>query len=461
MEEIDLVAIGGGTGGYTAAIRARQLGLTAAIIERDKVGGTCLHRGCIPTKAWLHSAEILQQTRHAGTFGVQTSEPALDYAAMRARQEIVVDTQYRGLQSTIAKHKIEVIEGEAKIVSPAEVAVGERRFKVKHIVIATGSQPKSLPGLDPDGERIITSDHLLQRETRPKSIAVIGAGAIGCEFASFFADIGTEVTLVEMMPNVVPLEDEDAGRVLGKAFETRGVNVMTAAKLLADRTRSYDGVVEVTVEHGGEEKLVTAEALLVAVGREAVTEGLGLENTNVVIDSGWVQTGERYRTAETSIYAVGDAIGNFLLAHVAGAEGHIAAEAIAGSDPEPLDYNRVPRITYSQPQVASVGMTVEQAREAGYAGAKAKRFSMKNNAMAIIQGETDGFAKIVYDEGSGRLLGACFVGAHVADLASEVALGRFLEATAWELGTNIHPHPSISEALGDAAQLSAGISIYW
>jgi dihydrolipoamide dehydrogenase len=461
LDEIDLVAIGGGTGGYTAAIRATQLGLTAAIIERDKVGGACLHRGCIPTKAWLHSAEILTQTRNAATFGVQTSEPALDCAAMRERQEFVVTTQHKALQSTIAKHRIETIEGEAKIVSPAEVVVGERRIKAKHIVIATGSQPKAIPGLDPDGERIITSDHLLKRDTPPKSIVIIGAGAIGCEFASFFADIGTEITLIEMLPSVVPLEDSDAGRVLGKSFEGRGVNVMTSAKVLPDRTRVYDGVVEVTVERDGAERKVAAEALLLAVGREAVTEGLGLENTKVVVDGGWVQVDANYRTAEPGISAVGDAIGNFLLAHVAGAEGHIAAEAIAGKDPDPLDYSRVPRVTYSRPQVASVGMTLEQAKEAGYENAKAKRFSLRNNAMALIQDETDGFAKIVYDEESGDLLGACFVGAHVADLASEVALGRFLEASAWELGTNIHPHPSISEVLGDAAQLSAGISIYW
>lgn len=461
LEEIDLVAIGGGTGGYTAAIRATQLGLSAAIIERDKVGGTCLHRGCIPTKAWLHSAEVLTQARKAETFGVHASGPSLDFAAMRGRADFVVGTQYKGLQSTIAKHKIETITGEAQIASPTEVVVGDRRIKAKHIMIATGSQPKTIPGLEPDGERIITSDHLLQRDTPPKSIAIIGAGAIGCEFASFFADIGTEVTLIEMMPAVVPLEDGDAGRVVGKALAARGVNVMTAAKVIPDRTRSYDGVVEVTVEHEGTEKQVTAEALLVAVGREAVTAGLGLENTKVAVDRGWVQVDANYQTAEPSIYAVGDAIGNYLLAHVAGAEGHIAAEAIAGKDPDPLDYNRVPRVTYSQPQVASVGMTLEQAKEAGHENAKAKRFSMKVNAMALIHGEPDGFAKIVYDEESGDLLGACLVGAQVADLVSEVALGRFLQASVWELGTNIHPHPSISEVLGDAAQLSAGISIYW
>ncbi len=460
MEEIDLLAIGGGTGGYTAAIRAAQLGLSAAIVEADKVGGTCLHRGCIPTKTWLHSAEVLTQTRNAATFGVQTSEPSLDYPAMRARQQAVVDTLHKSIRSVIGKHKIEIIEGRGTVVSPGEVAVGDRRIKAKHIVVATGSRPKGLPGLEPDGDRIVTSDELLECEEAPKSIAIIGGGAIGCEFASFFADIGSEVTLIEALPTLVPLEDTDAGKAVAKAFAARGVNVMTSAKVLTDRTRSYDGTVEVTVEHDGAEKQVRAETLLLAVGREAVTDGLGLENTKVEIESGWVKVDETYGTAEPGVYAVGDAIGGLLLAHVAGAEGFIAAEAAAGKDAGRLDYDRVPRVTYSNPQVAAVGLTLEEAKERGL-NAKSQRFSLKNNAMALIQDETDGFAKVVFDQEGGDLLGVHLVGAHVADIVSEAALGRFLQASAWEIGTNIHPHPSLSEALGEAAQLSAGISIYW
>ncbi|MEX0684172.1 MAG: dihydrolipoyl dehydrogenase [Dehalococcoidia bacterium] len=460
MDEIDLVVVGAGTGGYTAAIRATQLGLSAAIIERDKVGGTCLHRGCIPTKAWLHSAEVFSQVRNAATFGVNVGEPTLDYTVLRERQQTVVETLHKSLRSTIQKHKVEIVEGEGRIVSSTEVAVGERRLKAKSIVIATGSQPKSIPGMAADGDRILTSDHLLQRDQPPKSIVIIGAGAVGCEFASFFADIGSAVTLVEMMPTVVPLEDLDAGKVLAKALAARGVEVMTSAKLLPDRTRSYDGVVEVTVEHAGAEKQVKADVVLLAVGRESVTEGLGLENTQVKIEHGWIQVDETYRTAESTVYAVGDAIGGLLLAHVAGAEGFIAADAIAGKNPEMLDYTRVPRVTYSSPQVASVGLTVEQAKEQGL-NAKAQRFSLKNNAMALIQDETEGFAKVVFDQDSGRVLGVYLVGAHVADIVSEAALGKFLEASAWEMGTSVHPHPSLSEALGEAAQLSAGISIYW
>jgi len=460
LEEIDLLVIGGGTGGYTAAIRAAQLGLSAAIVEADKVGGTCLHRGCIPTKTWLHSAEVLTQTRNAATFGVQTSEPSLDYPAMRARQQAVVDTLHESVRSVIGKHKIEIIEGRGTIVSPGEVAVGERRIQAKHIIVATGSRPKGLPGLAPDGDRIVTSDEILERDVAPNSIAIIGGGAIGCEFASFFADIGSEVTLIEALPTLVPLEDADAGKAVAKAFVARGVNVMTSAKVLTDRTRSYDGIVEVTVEHDGAEKQVQAETLLLAVGREAVTDDLGLENTKAEIEGGWIKVDETYRTAEPSVYAVGDAIGGLLLAHVAGAEGFIAAEAIAGKEAEKLDYDRVPRVTYSNPQVAAVGLTLDEAKERGL-NAKSKRFSLKYNAMALIQDETDGFAKVVFDQEGGDLLGVHLVGAHVADVVSEAALGRFLQASAWEIGTNIHPHPSLSEVLGEAAQLSAGISIYW
>jgi dihydrolipoamide dehydrogenase len=460
LDDFDLVVIGSGTGGYTAAIRATQLGMTAALVERSKVGGTCLHRGCIPTKAWLHSAETMRGVKHARTFGVKVGEPALDYSALKQRQAFVVDSLHKGLLGTIGKHKIEIVEGQGRIVSPTEVVVGERRLRAKYIVIATGSQPKQIPGLETDGERILNSDHVLALEEAPKSLVIVGAGAVGCEFASFFADIGTEVTLLEMLPTCVPLEDGDAGKVLGKALAERGVNVMTSAKVIADKTRSYDGVVELTVEHDGETKQVKGQKVLIAAGREAVTADLGLENTNVKVERGWVKVDATYRTDEPNIYAIGDAIGGLLLAHVAGAEGHVAAEVIAGKEPEPLDYNRVPRVTYSHPQVASVGMTVEQAKEAGH-NPKAQRFSLKTNAMALIQDETDGFAKVVYDQDSGDLLGVHMVGAHVSELVSEAALARFLQASAWELGTSIHPHPSLSEALGDAAQLSAGISIYW
>lgn len=460
MDEFDLVVIGGGQGGYTAAIRATQLGLTAALIERDKVGGTCLHRGCIPTKAWLESAGVLNRVRKAGTFGVRAENISLDYATVVSRQKQVVETLHKSLRSVIQKHKIEIIEGEGKLTSPTQIAVNGRTLTAKHIVIATGSRPKDIPGMEVDGERILNSDHLLQLEQIPKSILIVGAGAVGCEFASFYADVGSEVTLIEMMPGIVPLEDADMGRALAKSLSARGVNVMTSARVLPDKTRVYDSVVELTVEHEKQEKTLKAEVVLSAVGREAVTDNLGLENTGVRIERGWVQVNERYQTDEPTIAAVGDAIGGLLLAHVAAAEGFIAAEAIGGKDAERLDYNRAPRVTYSHPQVASVGLTEQQAKEAGH-NAKSQRYSFRNNAMALIEDEPDGFAKIVYDVDSGDFLGAHIIGDNACELIAEAALARFVEASAWEVGSNIHPHPTLSEALGEAAQLSAGISIYW
>jgi dihydrolipoamide dehydrogenase len=434
--------------------------LTAALIERDKVGGTCLHRGCIPTKAWLESAAVLDKVRKASVFGVRAENISLDYATVVSRQKQVVETLHKGLCGTIRKHKIEIIDGEGKLVSPTQITANDRTLTARNIVIATGSRPKDIAGMEVDGERILNSDHLLQLEEIPKSMVIVGAGAVGCEFASFYADVGSEVTLIEMMPNLVPLEDADVGRALSKSLTGRGVNVMTSARVLPDKTRSYDNLVELTVDHENESKTVKGQFVLSAVGREAVTENLGLDNTAAKIERGWIEVDHTYRTAERTISAVGDAIGGLLLAHVAGAEGFIAAEAIAEKDAEKLNYNRVPRVTYSHPQVASVGMTEPQAREAGHE-AKSQRFSFRNNAMALIQDEPDGFAKVVYDVHSGDLLGAHIIGNNACELISEVALARFIEASAWEVGSNIHPHPTLSEALGEAAQLSAGISIYW
>ncbi len=282
-------SIGGGNGGYTAAIRATQLGLTAALIERDKVGGTCLHRGCIPTKAWLESSTFLERVRKASALGVRVDNISLDYPTVVARQKQVVETLHKGLRSTILKHKIEIIEGEGHLLSPTQVAVNGRTLTAKNIVLAPGSQPKDIPGMEVDGARILNSDHLLQLEEIPKSILIVGAGAVGCEFASFYADVGSEVTLVEMMPTVVPLEDEACGHALAKSLAARGINVMTSARVLPDKTRSYDGMVELTVEHENQTKILKGEVVLSAVGRQAVTENLGLDKTAVKTERGWLQ----------------------------------------------------------------------------------------------------------------------------------------------------------------------------
>jgi dihydrolipoamide dehydrogenase len=404
---------------------------------------------------------MLTRVRNAGEFGVRTKDGAeFDFPAVVARQHRVVDTIHDSIRSVIeSKHKIEIIEGEGRFKSSNEVAVGDRTLTAKHVVIATGSQPKQIPGLEVDGERVHDSDSLLKLEKLPESIAVLGAGAVGCEFASFFTDIGARVTLIEMMETIVPLEEPDIGKALAKSLEARGAAVMTSAKVLTDRTKTYNGKIELTVEQADGEKQVAADAALIAVGREAVVGGLGLENTGVKLERGFVAVDELYRTDDPAVHAVGDAIGGLLLAHVAGAEGAIAGEQIGGGSPEPLDYNRVPRVTYTHPQVASVGMTLAQAKEAGH-NAKSQRVTFRPNAMALIQDETEGMARVVFDQDSGDLLGVHLLGAHVSEMISEAALGRFLQASTWELGSNIHPHPTLSEALGDAAQLAAGISIY-
>lgn len=460
MDAFDLVVIGGGTGGYTAAIHGTQLGLTAAVVEREKVGGVCLHRGCIPTKLLLEAAHNLSLMRNSRAFGIAAENISLDYSLLAARKEQVVGALHRNLRSVIQKHEVEIIEGQGRLLSPAEVDVDGRRLKAKSVVLATGCKPMTLPGLEPDGVRILTSDHCLEMTEVPKSIVVIGAGAVGLEFASFFLDVGVEVTVIELLPRLLPLEDADLGRGIEKLLAARGATVLTSARVRPEATRTFDDVVELTLEHEGEEKTVRVEKVLVAIGRDGLTEGLGLENTDVRVEKGYVQVDDSCRTGEPNVFAVGDLIGGLQLAHVAAAEGYLAAEAIAGKETERLDYGRVPRVTYTRPHVAAVGLTEEQAKERG-GNVKTKRFSYRNNAMALIQDETDGFVKIVYDGHSGDVLGVHILGHQAGELIAEAALGRFLNVSVWEMGSNIHPHPSLSEVLGEAAQLSAGISIYW
>ena len=460
MEAFDLVVIGGGTGGYTAAIHATQLGLTAALVERDKVGGVCLHRGCIPTKLLLETAHNLSLIRNSRTFGIAADNVSLDYSLLAARKQQVVGALHKNLRSVIQKHKVEIIEGHARLLSPTEVDVDGRRLGAKSVVLATGSKPKALPGLEPDGVHILTSDHCLEMTEVPNSIVVLGAGSVGLEFASFYLDVGADVTVIELLPRLLPLEDADLGKGIEKLLTARGAAVLTSARVRPETTRTFDNVVELTVEHAGSEKAVRAEKVLVATGRDALTEGLGLENTNARVEKGYVQVDDSYRTDEPSVFAVGDLIGGLQLAHVAAVEGFLAAEAIAGKETERLDYNRVPRVTYTRPHVAAVGLTEEQARERGN-NVKTRRFSYRNNAMALIQDETDGFVKLVYDGDSGDVLGVHILGHQAGELIAEAALARFLNVSAWEMGSNIHPHPSLSEVLGEAAQLSAGISIYW
>ena len=460
MDAFDLVAIGGGNGGYTAAIKASQLGLKTALIEEGKVGGVCLHKGCIPTKLLLEGAETLALISKGKTFGIEAENIRLDYSQLRRRQQEVVGALYKNLRAAIQKQKVEIIQGRGRLLSPTEVSVNGRTLTAKYLLLATGSRPRELPGLPCDGDRIINSDHALTLAELPRSVAIIGGGAVGLEFASFYRDVGCQVTLIEMLPNLAPQEDRDLGAAIAKVLAARGASILTSARLIADRTRFFDDVVELMVEHEGEEKTIRAHKVLVAIGRQGNVEDLGLENTPVRADGAFLQVDEAMRAAAPNLYAVGDVTGGLLLAHAAAAEGLVAAHAIASRDYEPLDYLRVPRVIYSRPQIAAVGLSEEQARERGHK-VKAQRFSFRYNAMALIKAEAEGFAKVVTDANSGDLLGVHIFGPNAVELVVEAALAKWLDASTWELATNVHPHPSLSEAVGEAAQLSAGISIYW
>ena len=457
VDTFDLVVLGGGTGGYTAAIRAAQLGLGAAIVEEDKVGGVCLHRGCIPTKVMLESAEALSLVRRGNKLGIEAENVRLDFSSVARRQREVVEGLYKNLQNLIRKHRIEVIAGRGRLLSPTEIAVegGQRKLSARHVVIATGSRSKELPGLSCDGEHILTSDHALVLEDLPESMVIIGGGSVGLEFASAYLDFGCQVALVEMLPNLLPLEDSDLGAGIGRLLAQRGANVLTAARVMADAVRVYDDVVEVPVEREGERSVLRGQKLLVAVGRRGNVEDLGLEKTGVRTEGGFIQVDEGMRTAERNVYAVGDVAGGLLLAHVAAAEGTLAAEAIAGQNPEPIDYSRMPRVVYTRPRVGAVGLTETQAKEQG-CQVKLGRFPFRYNPMALIRDEPDGFVKVVTDAQSGDLLGVHILGSGADEVIGQGALARWLDASAWEVAASVRPHPSLSEALGEALQLATG-----
>jgi dihydrolipoamide dehydrogenase len=459
-DRFDVVVLGAGTGGYVSAIRAAQLGLQVGLVEKDRLGGTCLHRGCIPTKALLHTAELYQQARDGATSGVKVRGLELDWAAANQRKQKIVDQLHKGLQFLMKKNKIEVLEGEGTFESPQRMPVkagaGTRVVEATNFVIASGSYAKSLPGVKIDGKRVINSDHALVLESLPSAAIVVGAGAVGVEFASMWHDLGSEVTLVEALPRITPLEDPEVSQAIERAFKKRGMTVMAGAKMdLKSIKASGDGV-RMKIE-GGEE--LGAEILLLAVGRGANVDGLGLEKTAVVVEDGFVQVDDDLRTAEPNIFAIGDVVGGYQLAHVAAHEGIHAIEVIAGQKPEPLNYNQMPRCTYSRPQVASVGLSEEQAKEAGVE-VKIGKFPFSALGRAMINDDTEGFVKIVAAADTGEVIGAHMVGHNVTDLIAEPVLAQLLEGTAWEVGISVHAHPTLSEAIGEAALAVDGRAIH-
>lgn len=459
MDAFDVAVLGGGIGGYTAAAKLAQGGLRTALVEQDKVGGVCLHRGCVPTKLFLEAAEALSLIRRSARFGIEVENIHLDYASLARRKDEIVAGLHKNVRNVLRKHRVDTIEGRARLLSPTRIGVDARTVETKHVVLATGSRPRALPGLPIDGERVLTSDHALNLLEPPRSVIIIGGGVIGLEFSSFYIDMGCEVILIELMPHLLPGEDRDLGDGIGRLLAQRGATVMAGAKVLSDRTRFYDDRVEMVVERAGQEETAQGEKVLVAVGRQGNVEDIGLENTQVRVEGGFIAVDGRMRTDEPNVYAIGDVVGEPLLAHAAALEAMVAAEAIAGGEPEAIDYARVPRVVYSRPQIAVVGLTEAEA-SAGGRKVKATRFSLRYNAMAVIKDETAGFVKLVSDADSGDLLGVHILGANAADLIAPAALARWLDISTWELATSIYPHPSLSEALGEAAQMSAGMSIY-
>ncbi|HEX4834903.1 MAG TPA: dihydrolipoyl dehydrogenase [bacterium] len=461
-ESFDLVVVGGGPAGYVGAIRATQLGLRTALVEREKVGGTCLHVGCIPTKVLLHTAELLEEMRGAGEMGVVADGVRLDYAQVHRRLDRVVTTNYRGVEYLMRKHGIAVFHGEGRLRDPTQVRVAaadgsEVNLTARHILLATGSRPLSLPGLAIDNDRVLDSTGALRLPAVPRSIAILGCGAVGTEFASIFAAFGVQVTLIEMMPSILPAEDEEVAAVLAKALERRGAAIRTGTVVTGAQAVG-DGV-RVTLAAGDAQETINAECVLVALGRAPVTDGLGLDQAGLEAGRGGIAVNARMQTVVPSIYAAGDVIGGLLLAHVASAEALIAVEAIAGNTPQPLDPLLMPRATYSIPQVASVGLTEKQARERGHDVAVG-RFPFTANGRATILNQREGLVKIVADRTLGEILGVHMAGPQVTELLPEGVLGRALEATVLEIGQAVHAHPTLSEAVREAALGALGRAIH-
>jgi dihydrolipoamide dehydrogenase len=448
----DLVVLGGGSGGYACALRAAELGKRVALIEKDKVGGTCLHRGCIPTKALLHAAEIADNTRESASFGVRSTFEGIDVPGVLSYKNGVVDRLWKGLQSTIASRKIDTIEGAGRLVSPTSVQVGDTVYEAEHIVLSTGSEPRSLPGLEIDGERVITSDHALVLDRVPESVVILGGGVIGVEFASVWRSFGAEVTIVEMLPQLVPLEDENSAKLLQRAFRRRGIKFELGTRF--ESVKPTDTGVTVSLEGG---KTIDAELLLVAVGRGPVSADLGYTDVGVEVERGFVKVDSLCRTSVPSISAVGDLINTPQLAHVGFAEGILVAERVSGLPVTPIDYDGVPRITYCDPEVASVGLTSAQAAERGLKTVEFT-YNLGGNGRSVIL-QTQGAAKVIAlseEDGPGRVVGIHLVGSHVGELIAEAQLIYNWDAEPSDVAQLIHPHPTQSEAIGEAHLALAG-----
>jgi dihydrolipoamide dehydrogenase len=464
-EQFDVTVIGSGPGGYVAAIRAAQLGLKAAIVEKDKrLGGTCTLRGCIPTKQLLMSAHVYEQMQHAADFGVQASEIQLAFADVQKRKDKVVMKNAKGIEYLMKKNSITRFNGTGRLALPGKVEItGEdgkkETINTKNIIIATGSVVRPIPGFETDGARVVNSDHILELKETPKSLIVMGAGAVGVEFASVYSRFGAQTTIVELLPRLVPLEDEEVSQELERSFRKRGIKSQVGTRL-EKMEQSDKGVTVTGKDAKGQEVKLEAEMLLVAVGRMPYTEGLGLEGTKIRVEKGFIRTDEYQQTGEKGVYAIGDVVPTPLLAHLASKEGIVAVEHMAGQkDVRPINLRLVPNCTYCDPEVASVGLTEAKAREDGY-DVKVGKFPFSASGKARILGEEEGFVKIVGEKKYDEILGVHIIGPHATELIAEACVAMQLESTAEELGRTMHAHPTVSEAVMEAAEGVHGLSIH-
>ncbi|WP_407660337.1 dihydrolipoyl dehydrogenase [Marivirga arenosa] len=448
----DIIVVGSGPGGYVAAIRASQLGKKVAIVEKESLGGICLNWGCIPTKALLKSANVFEYISHAEDYGISVKDAKADFTGMVKRSRGVAEGMSKGVQFLMKKNKIEVIDGFGKLKKGKKVEVDNNgkktEYSADHIILATGGRAKELPNLPIDGKKIIEYRKAMSLEKQPKKMVVVGSGAIGVEFAYFYNSIGTEVTIVEFMDRIVPVEDEEVSKALAKTYKKAGINIMTSSEVTSVDTKGSGCKVTVKTKKG-EEKL-DCDVVLSAVGVATNLENIGLEDVGVSTDKGKVLVDDYYKTNVDGVYAIGDIVHGPALAHVASAEGIICVEKIAGENPEPLDYKNIPGCTYCSPEIASVGYTEKQAKEAGY-DLKVGKFPFSASGKASAAGAKDGFVKLVFDAKYGELLGAHMIGANVTEMIAEIVAVRKLETTGHELIKTVHPHPTMSEAVMEAA----------
>lgn len=457
MSKFDIIVLGSGPGGYVAAIRASQLGFKTAIVEKENLGGVCLNWGCIPTKALLRSAEVFNYLKNAEDYGLTVKEYDRDFEKVVGRSRDVADGMSKGVQFLMRKNKIEVIEGAGKLKPGKKIDVDGKEYSADHIIIATGARSRELPNLKQDGKKVIGYREAISLKKQPKSMIVVGSGAIGVEFAHFYNAMGTEVTIVEYLPNLVPLEDEEVSKQFERSFKKAGIKVMTNASV--EKVDTSGKTVKATVKTKKGEEILEAEVVLSAVGIVSNLENIGLEEVGIVTDKGKIMVNDWYQTNIPGYYAIGDVVHGPALAHVASAEGITCVEKIKGLDLQPIDYGNIPACTYATPEIASVGMTEKEAKEAGYE-LKVGKFPFSANGKASATGEKDGFIKVIFDAKYGEWLGCHMIGHGVTDMIAEAVLGRKLETTGYEVLKTIHPHPTMSEVVMEAVADAYGEVIH-